>query len=205
HGPSRCADLSREPLRRRGDRGRRRDRRSEGGVAMIFSGRVHKFGDHVDTDVIIPATLLTNTDPQVLGRGCFSSVYPGFADRVKPGDIIFAGKNFGCGSSREHAPIAIKGAGISCVVAESFSRIFYRSAINIGLPIAICPPAIEAAVEGAEASVDFGAGKIEVGGKTFAIPPLPAQVIAILDSGGLVPFMEKRLKQERARRALVTH
>lgn len=161
---------------------------------MIFRGRIFKFGDHVDTDVIIPATLLANTDPQVLGRGCFSVSYPGFSERVKPGDIIFAGKNFGCGSSREHAPIAIKGAGISCVVAESFSRIFYRSAINIGLPIAICPPAVEHAVEGEEAAVDFSGGTIEVGGRTFSIPPLPAQVIAILDSGGLVPFMEKRLK-----------
>ena len=94
---------------------------------MIFTGRIHKFGDHVDTDVIIPATLLSNTDPKILGRGAFSEVFPGFADRVKPGDLIFAGENFGCGSSREHAPIAIKGAGISCVVAASFSRIFYRS------------------------------------------------------------------------------
>lgn len=161
---------------------------------MIFSGRIHKFGDHVDTDVIIPAPLLVSTDPQVLGRGCFSEVFPGFADRVKAGDLIVAGENFGCGSSREHAPIAIKGAGIACVVAASFSRIFYRSAINIGLPIAICPAAVPHAEDGAQASVDFSAGKITVAGKSFQIPPFPAELIAILDSGGLVPYMEKRLK-----------
>ena len=165
---------------------------------MIFAGRIHKFGDHVDTDVIIPATLLSNTDTKVLGRGCFSEVFPGFADRVKPGDLIFAGENFGCGSSREHAPIAIKGAGIACVVAASFSRIFYRSAINIGLPIAICPAAVEHAVDGAQASVDFAAGKVTVEGKLYSIPPFPPELIAILDSGGLVPFMEKRLKAARA-------
>jgi 3-isopropylmalate/(R)-2-methylmalate dehydratase small subunit len=162
---------------------------------MIFSGRIHKFGDHIDTDVIIPAPLLGSTDPQVLGRGCFSEVFPGFSERVRPGDLIFAGENFGCGSSREHAPIAIKGAGIACVVAASFSRIFYRSAINIGLPIAICPAAVEAAKEGEQAAVDFTAGRITVGGKSFAIPPFPPELIAILDSGGLVPFMEKRLKK----------
>ena len=161
---------------------------------MIFAGRIHKFGDHVDTDVIIPATLLSNTDPGILGRGCFSEVFPGFADRVKPGDLIFAGENFGCGSSREHAPIAIKGAGIACVVAASFSRIFYRSAINIGLPIAICPAAVGAATDGAPATVDFAAGKITVADKLYSIPPFPPELIAILDSGGLVPFMEKRLK-----------
>jgi 3-isopropylmalate/(R)-2-methylmalate dehydratase small subunit len=164
---------------------------------MIFTGRIHKFGDHVDTDVIIPATLLSNTDPKVLGRGCFSEVFPGFADRVKPGDLIFAGENFGCGSSREHAPIAIKGAGIACVVAASFSRIFYRSAINIGLPIAICPAAVAHAEAGAEASADFAAGKITVAGQSYSIPPFSPEVIAILDSGGLVPFMEKRLKSAR--------
>lgn len=161
---------------------------------MIFSGRIHKFGDHVDTDVIIPSSLLVNNDPETLGRGCFSKSYPGFSERVQKGDLIFAGKNFGCGSSREHAPIAIKGAGISCVIAASFSRIFFRSAINIGLPIAICPAAISHAEEGAEASVDLAAGKVEVAGQFFAIPRLPPQLIAILDSGGLVPFMEKRLK-----------
>ena len=164
---------------------------------MIFTGRIHQFGDHVDTDVIIPATLLSNTDPKILGRGCFSEVFPGFADRVQPGDLIFAGENFGCGSSREHAPIAIKGAGIACVVAASFSRIFYRSAINIGLPIAICPAAVALAKAGEEASVDLTAGKITVAGKSFAIPPFSAEVIAILDCGGLVPFMEQRLKRER--------
>ena len=165
---------------------------------MIFSGRIHKFGDHIDTDVIIPTTFLANTDPQALGRGCFSVAFPGFPDRVQKGDLLFAGKNFGCGSSREHAPIAIKGAGIACVVAASFSRIFYRSAINIGLPIAICPAAIEHAVDGGQGSVDFGSGKVAVAGKSFAIPPFPPQLIEILDAGGLVPFMEKRFKDRAA-------
>lgn len=161
---------------------------------MIFTGRIHKFGDHIDTDVIIPAPLLGSTDPQVLGRGCFSEVFPGFSERVRPGDLIFAGENFGCGSSREHAPIAIKGAGIACVVAASFSRIFYRSAINIGLPIAICPAAVPHAEDGAQASVDFVSGKVEIAGKSFQVPPFPPELIAILDSGGLVPYMVKRLK-----------
>ncbi len=161
---------------------------------MIFSGRIHKFGDHIDTDVIIPTPLLGSFDPKVLGRGCFSVVYPGFADRVQPGDLIFAGENFGCGSSREHAPIAIKGAGIACVVAASFSRIFYRSAINIGLPIAICSAAVAQAEDGAQAVVDFASGNITVAGKSYSIPPFPPELIAILSSGGLVPFMEKRLK-----------
>lgn len=168
---------------------------------MKLSGRVHKFGDQIDTDVIIPATLLGKTDPESLARGCFSAVYPGFSERVKPGDLLFAGENFGCGSSREHAPLAIKATGIACVVAASFSRIFYRSAINIGLPIAICPAAVEHAEDGAQASVDFAAGQVEVAGKLFSIPPFPRELIAILDSGGLVPFMEKRLKSERAGRA----
>lgn len=168
---------------------------------MKLSGRVHKFGDQIDTDVIIPATLLGKTDPESLARGCFSAVYPGFSERVKPGDLLFAGENFGCGSSREHAPLAIKATGIACVVAASFSRIFYRSAINIGLPIAICPAAVEHAEDGAQASVDFAAGQVEAAGKLFSIPPFPRELIAILDSGGLVPFMEKRLKSERAGRA----
>lgn len=162
---------------------------------MIFSGRIHKFGDHVDTDVIIPASLLSTTDEKELGRGCFSEVFPGFSERVQSGDIIFAGDNFGCGSSREHAPIAIKGAGIACVVAASFSRIFYRSAINIGLPIAICPQAVPLAKDGEQASIDFKAGTVKVGGAIHSIPPFSPEVIEILQCGGLVPFMEKRLRR----------
>lgn len=165
---------------------------------MKCSGRVHKFGDHVDTDVIIPATLLGKTDPESLARGCFSAVYPGFSARVQPGDLLFAGENFGCGSSREHAPLAIKATGIGCVVAASFSRIFYRSAINVGLPIAICPAAVPKAQDGAPASVDFVAGTVTVAGESFPFPPFPPEIVGILESGGLVGFMIKRLKAEQA-------
>ena len=165
---------------------------------MKLGGRVHKFGDHIDTDVIIPATLLLKTDQESLARGCFSAVYPGFSERVKPGDLLFAGENFGCGSSREHAPLAIKAAGIACCVAASFSRIFYRSAINIGLPIAICPLAASTAQDGDEAVVDFAAGTVSVGDRVFEFPAFPPEIVAILSSGGLVGFMEKRLKSEAA-------
>jgi len=168
---------------------------------MKCEGRIHKFGDHIDTDVIIPATLLLKTDNESLAKGCFSAVYPGFHERVTPGDLIFAGDNFGCGSSREHAPLAIKAAGIGCVVAASFSRIFYRSAINVGLPIVICPPAIAKASEGERAAVDFVAGTVTVGGETFDFPAFPPEIVAILECGGLVGFMEKRLKAELAQRA----
>lgn len=165
---------------------------------MKFAGAVHRFGDHIDTDVIIPATLLLKTDRESLAKGCFSAVYPGFTDRVKPGDLLFAGENFGCGSSREHAPMAIKAAGIACCVAASFSRIFYRSAINIGLPIAICPPAVARAREGDRASVDFVAGTVTVGDDVYEFPAFPPELVAILESGGLVGFMEKRLKDQAA-------
>jgi 3-isopropylmalate/(R)-2-methylmalate dehydratase small subunit len=165
---------------------------------MKCSGRIHKFGDHIDTDVIIPATLLGKSDPESLARGCFSAVYPGFSERVSPGDLLFAGENFGCGSSREHAPLAIKATGIGCVVAASFSRIFYRSAINVGLPIAICPAAVAKAQDGEQASVDFVAGAVTVAGESFAFPAFPPEIVGILESGGLVGFMEKRLKAERA-------
>ena len=168
---------------------------------MKFAGRVHKFGDHIDTDVIIPATLLLKTDRESLARGCFSAVYPGFSERVKPGDLLFAGENFGCGSSREHAPMAIKAAGIACCVAASFSRIFYRSAINIGLPIAICPAAAAQAKDGDQGAVDFLTGTVTVGDKTYEFPAFPREIVAILESGGLVGFMEKRLKAEAAARS----
>ncbi len=159
---------------------------------MIFKGLIHKFGHHVDTDVIIPTQFLGKSDPEWLAKGCFSKVSPGFAERVRPGDIIFAGENFGCGSSREHAPLAIKAVGIACIVAASFSRIFYRSSINIGLPVVACPEAIEYAVVGKQAEVNLSTGVVIVGGKEFGIPEFPPQVIAILQAGGLVPLMTKR-------------
>jgi len=168
---------------------------------MRHEGTIHRFGDHVDTDVIIPATYLGTFDPAELAKHCFEPVIPDFAARAKPGDLVFAGENFGCGSSREHAPIAIKGAGIACVVAVSFARIFYRSAINIGLPVVVCPEAVAVAESGARGSVDLGKGVITVGGQGFQVAPFPQEVLGILECGGLVPFMKRRLEAEANRRS----
>jgi 3-isopropylmalate/(R)-2-methylmalate dehydratase small subunit len=138
---------------------------------MKYQGRIHKIGDHIDTDQIIPARYLGSLDPKVLAEGCFYNLIPQFATKVKSGDILVAGDNLGCGSSREHAPIAIKCTGISCVVARSFSRIFYRSAINIGLPAVVCPDAVAFAKEGNEMTIDFDRGVVESGGKSAAFAP----------------------------------
>lgn len=127
---------------------------------MKAFGRVHKYGDNVDTDVIIPARYLNSSDPKELASKCMIDIDKDFTGRVKPGDIIVAGKNFGCGSSREHAPIAIKASGISCVIAETFARIFYRNAINIGLPIIECPQAARETEAGDLVEVDFDSGII---------------------------------------------
>jgi 3-isopropylmalate/(R)-2-methylmalate dehydratase small subunit len=158
---------------------------------VILEGRVHTFEDHIDTDVIIPNEFLTQ--PDRLAEGCFSKVYPGFHKRVRQGDLIFAGENFGCGSSREHAPIAIKAVGIAAVVAASFGRIFFRSAINIGLPAVECPEAVAEARDGGEGAVDFVRGVVTVDGRDFAFPQYPPQVLDILEAGGLVSFMSRRL------------
>jgi 3-isopropylmalate dehydratase small subunit len=166
---------------------------------MKFVGRIHRFGDHINTDVIIPTKFLSQSDPEHLAKGCFSNVYPGFAGRVTAGDIVVAGENFGCGSSREHAPMAIKATGIACVVAASFSRIFYRSAINIGLPVVTSPEAAALAREGETAEVDLSKGTLRVGGRDFPIPQFPPQVLAIIEVGGLVPFMIERLKRQSNR------
>lgn len=157
------------------------------------SGRVFKYGDNVDTDVIIPARYLNSSDPKELAMYCMEDIDTDFVKKVKDGDIIVATKNFGCGSSREHAPIAIKAAGISCVIAETFARIFYRNAINIGLPIIECP---EAAIEisvGDEVEVNFDTGVItdKTNGKTYqgqAFPPFMQKIIAC---GGLVNYINQ--------------
>ena len=127
---------------------------------MKAHGNVFKYGDNVDTDVIIPARYLNSSDPAELAAHCMEDIDPTFVSRVKKGDILVADKNFGCGSSREHAPIAIKAAGVSCVIAETFARIFYRNAINIGLPIVECPEAARNISEGDEVEVDFDSGVI---------------------------------------------
>lgn len=161
---------------------------------MRLSGSVHVFGDHVDTDVILPTHAIVNTDPEILARHCFAGLIDGFVNTVKPGDFIVAGENFGCGSSREHAPLAIKATGIACVVAASFSRIFYRNAINLGLVAIECPQAQQYATQACAAAADLDTGVLKIDGKTFSIPQYPPQVLEILHGGGLVPYMASRLK-----------
>lgn len=162
---------------------------------MTITGRIHKFGDHVDTDVIIPGRFLLLRTAADLGKHCLAGIDPGFAGRVKPGDILVAGRNFGSGSSREHAPLAIKGAGIACVIAASFARIFYRNAINVGLPIVPCPGFIAAARDGGAVTIDLGSGQITFEGETFQGDRLPAAVQPIVAAGGLVEYVRQRLAQ----------
>lgn len=151
-------------------------------------GRVHKFGDNVDTDVIIPARYLNTASHKELAAHCMEDIDKEFVNNVAEGDIMVATKNFGCGSSREHAPIAIKASGISCVIASSFARIFYRNSINIGLPIVECPEAAEAINDGDTVSVDFNTGVItdETTGEKFQGEPFPAFIQNIIAKGGLI-------------------
>ena len=161
----------------------------------MIRGRALKYGDNIDTDVIIPAKYATSLDPDFLGSHCLEGIDPDFIKRRRPGDLIVAGRNFGCGSSREIAPISIKGAGISCVIAKSFARIFFRNAINIGLPILESPEAVEDIEEGDEVEVDLNKGLIRnlTRGKTFQSAPFPEVVQEIISAGGLVNFVRKRL------------
>ena len=156
-------------------------------------GTVIKYGDNVDTDVIIPARYLATSDPKELAEHCMEDIDTSFVSRVKEGDIMVALKNFGCGSSREHAPIAIKASGISCVIADTFARIFYRNAINIGLPIIECPEAAAEINEGDTVAVDFDAGIItnETTGKTYATQPFPEFMQKIIDDGGLINYINQ--------------
>ena len=151
-------------------------------------GKVHKFGDNVDTDVIIPARYLNTASHKELASHCMEDIDKEFVNKVSEGDIMVASKNFGCGSSREHAPIAIKASGISCVIASSFARIFYRNAINIGLPILECPEAAEAINEGDTVSVDYNTGVItdETTGESFKGEPFPEFIQNIIAKGGLI-------------------
>jgi 3-isopropylmalate/(R)-2-methylmalate dehydratase small subunit len=160
---------------------------------MKLQGTVWKFGDDVDTDLIIPARFLNSFDKDDLAQNCFVDVRPGFMDLISPGDIIVAGKNFGSGSSREHAPLAIKAAGISVIIAESFARIFYRNAINIGLPILESAEAASSLQEGSMVSVDLAAGEIANTdtGERFVAKPIPSFMRAIIDAGGLVNHIKK--------------
>jgi 3-isopropylmalate/(R)-2-methylmalate dehydratase small subunit len=162
----------------------------------MIEATAHVYGDNVDTDVIIPARYLTSTDPEELARHCMEDIDGGFTSRVHPGDVMVGGRNFGSGSSREHAPLAIKGAGVSVIVAESFARIFFRNAINVGLPIVECPGVTDGAQTGDEFRVDLDAGVVEnvTRGKEFHATPLPSFMQDILDAGGLMPWVAARLK-----------
>ena len=157
-------------------------------------GTVIKYGDNVDTDVIIPARYLNSSDPAELATHCMEDLDKDFLKKMKPGDIMVATKNFGCGSSREHAPIAIKACGISCVIAETFARIFYRNAINIGLPIIECPEAAVGIDDGDEVSVDFDSGIITniTKNTTYKGQPFPKFMQQIIDSEGLVNYINNK-------------
>ena len=160
---------------------------------MKAQGTVFKYGDNIDTDVIIPARYLNTQNPQELAAHCMEDIDKTFITRVQPGDIMVGGENFGCGSSREHAPLAIKTAGVSCVIAKSFARIFYRNAINIGLPILECPAASEAIANGDTVAVDFDTGLItdETTGQTFEAAPFPPFIQKIITAGGLLNSLKE--------------
>ena len=164
---------------------------------MKLTGTVWKYGDNVDTDAIIPARYLNVSTPEELAQHCMEDIDAGFVGAVQPGDIIVGAENFGCGSSREHAPLALKGAGVSCVVAKSFARIFYRNSINVGLPILECPEAVEGTEKGEQLTVDLKTGAItnERTGHTYQTSPFPAFIMGIIQAGGLVPYTRERLGQ----------
>lgn len=160
---------------------------------MKLEGTVIKYGDNIDTDVIIPARHLNVSEPAELAKHCMEDIDKTFTERVKPGDIMVGGANFGCGSSREHAPIAIKASGISCVIAKDFARIFYRNSINIGLPILECPEASEDIAEGDEVTVDLASGTIEnkTKKKTYHAVAFPEFMQGIINAGGLINYLKE--------------
>ncbi len=164
---------------------------------MVANGTVFKYEDNVDTDVIIPARYLNSSDPKELAKHCMEDIDSGFVNRVQPGDMIVAGANFGCGSSREHAPLAIKASGVSCVIAKTFARIFYRNAINIGLPILECSEAAARIQAGDKLQVDFATGAIQnlTRGETYQAQAFPAFMQRIMDADGLINMVSEKLKQ----------
>lgn len=166
---------------------------------MVLEGKVWKYGRDVDTDAIIPARYLVTEEPSELGKHCLESLDPEFANRVAPGDILVAEENFGCGSSREHAALALKGAGISCVIAKSFARIFYRNAINSGLPILESLEAVDGIKAGQRVRVDTTTGEITNldTGKVFCSSKFPQFIQDIIDSGGLISYVKKKIKSKR--------
>jgi 3-isopropylmalate/(R)-2-methylmalate dehydratase small subunit len=162
---------------------------------MVIQGRVWKLGDNVDTDQLLPGRYLSLTDPAVLAAHCLEDVWPEFSQQVQPGDILVAGDNLGCGSSREHAPLALKALGISCLVAGSFARIFFRNAINLGLPALASPGAAAGLEQGDEVRIDLEAGQIENLSRPFsaAAPPLPAFLSEIIAAGGMTAYVRSRV------------
>ncbi|MEA4881570.1 MAG: 3-isopropylmalate dehydratase small subunit [Synergistaceae bacterium] len=168
-------------------------------MAGSYEGTVWKFGDHIDTDVIIPARYLVSSDEKELGKHCMEDIDRDFVSKVSPGDIIVGGENFGCGSSREHAPLAIKGAGCSCVIAASFARIFFRNSINVGLPIFECPEGAASFETGDVGRVEPAAGTIEnvTKGLTFTIVPFSPFLQKLIALGGLVPWVREELEARR--------
>jgi 3-isopropylmalate/(R)-2-methylmalate dehydratase small subunit len=161
----------------------------------MFKGRVHKYGADVDTDAIIPARYLNMSEPEALAKHCMEDIDTDFVNKVKPGDIIVATTNFGCGSSREHAPLAIKAAGVSCIIAKSFARIFFRNAINIGLPVLECAEAVDNTEDGDVLEVDLESGRIRnlTNGKEFTAEPYPEFMAELVSAGGLIEYTRKRL------------
>jgi 3-isopropylmalate dehydratase small subunit len=161
---------------------------------MELKGKIWKFGDNIDTDAIIPARYLNTSDPAELAKHCMEDADPSFPAKLKKGDIIVAGTNFGCGSSREHAPIAIKAAGVACVIAKSFARIFYRNAFNMGLPILECPEAFDFLQEGDEVAVSLDRGEITIikNSRKLKAQPVPEFMQALLNAGGLMNYVKKK-------------
>ena len=162
---------------------------------MNLSGRAWKYGDNLDTDQIIPARYLVTSDPKELGQHCMEDANPEFAKKVQPGDVIVGLKNFGCGSSREHAPISIKGAGVSAVIAKSFARIFYRNSINLGLPLFECPEAAERIESGDDLELNPATGEIKnlTKGERYQAQPLPPFAREIMAAGGLMNYVARKV------------
>jgi 3-isopropylmalate/(R)-2-methylmalate dehydratase small subunit len=165
---------------------------------MPLRGYVHKYGAHINTDVIIPARYLNTSDPQELAQHCMEDEDAEFVRRVRPGDIIVATTNFGCGSSREHAPVSIKAAGVSCVIAKSFARIFYRNSMNLALPLLECAEAVDGSETGDELEVDLESGTIRnlTRGTAFQAKPFPEFMLELLRAGGLVEYTRRKLAQK---------
>ena len=165
----------------------------------MLKGKVHKYGADVNTDLIIPARYLNTFDPAELAKHCMEDIDAGFVSRVLPGDVIVATTNFGCGSSREHAPMAIKASGISCVIAKSFARIFFRNAINIGLPLLECESAVDNIEAGDTVEVDLSSGKIKnlANNKEFTAKPYPEFMSELISAGGLIEYTKQRLAGRR--------